>query len=93
MFRVLRQDKTLSGADLEFLVAELVEAMTVYAVEKKIFRQSFFSVGIMTAGTRVVAQPADIELFEQGIVLDAGLQYRFRNLYPLSADAVPDILV
>ena len=83
----------MTRAYLKFPIAELIEAMTVDAIEKKIFRKAFFAVCKMIGGAGVVTQTADIELFQQSIVLDAGFQYRFGDLDALSSDTVPDILM
>jgi hypothetical protein len=72
MFHVLGQDETLAGRDLIPPVADLIEPMTIHTIKEKIFRQAFLPVGIVVSSPWIIAKPADIELAQENIVLDAG---------------------
>lgn len=93
MLFMLRQHKEFIRAYGELLVADLVPAMAIYTIEQEVFRQPFLPVGVMPFGTGIIAQAAQMHLFEPVVIVHPGFQYRLGYFNALATQPIPDIFM
>ena len=59
---VLWKDEEFVGTNLIRCFSDLVPSVAVNAIENEILGQSFFSIGIMSARVRIVAEAGNVKL-------------------------------